>query len=84
MTRWGQVVLLALCAVAEAFVGLKFILPLVMLYMADVGVKIPLPKRLVLAYPKLATYLFTLGGPLLFVALVAISIWLLRLRISSR
>jgi hypothetical protein len=84
MSAAVKVVLVALCTVAVVFVALKFILPLVMLYTADVGVEVPLPKRLVLAYPKLAAYLFTLGGPLLFVVLVATGIWLLRLRTSPR
>jgi hypothetical protein len=39
-----------------------------------VGVKIPLPRRLVSAYPKLSVYLFILGGPLLFIAMVATGI----------
>ena len=37
-----------------------------------------------MAYPVLSTYLFVLGGPILFFALVAAFIWLLRLRIAPR
>ncbi|MGA8765183.1 MAG: hypothetical protein WB562_20115 [Candidatus Sulfotelmatobacter sp.] len=79
-----KVELIALCAVALVFVALKLILPLVWMYIGGVGVEFPLPKRLVTAYPKLATYLFVLGGPLLFGTLVPTGIWLLRLRISPR
>lgn len=77
-----KVVLVVFCAVALVLVALKLILPLVAVYLAGVGVKIRLPRRLVSAYPKLSVYLFILGGPLLFIALVATGIWLLRLRIS--
>ena len=79
-----KLVLVALCAFALVFVVLRFIVPLVAMYMAGVGVAIPLPKRFATAYPKLATYLFIFGGPLLFVALVATGIWLLRLRTFPR
>jgi hypothetical protein len=74
-----RAVLLVVCAVALAFVAWRFILPLADHYMAGVGVEVPLPKRLVMAYPKLAIYLFILGGPLLFLALAIAFIWLLRL-----
>ena len=79
-----KVVLLVLCAVALVFVTLKFIVPLVWMHVRGVGVEIPLPKRLARAYPKLAIYLFVLGGPLLFIALVGSGIWLLRLGTSPR
>jgi hypothetical protein len=79
-----KVALLVLCAVALVFVTLKLILPLVWMHVGGVGVEIPLPKRLARAYPKLALYLFVLGGPLLFIALVASGIWLLRLGTSPR
>jgi len=77
-------VLLVICAVALAFVAWRFILPLAVHHTAGVGVEIPLHKRLVMAYPKLAVYLFILGGPLLFLALAIGFIWLLRLRLTPR
>ena len=73
-----KVVLLGICAVALVFVGLKFFLPLFWLYVRGVGVDSPLPRRLAIEYPKLAICLFVFGGPLLFVALAVISIWLLQ------
>ena len=76
-----RAVLMVVCAVALAFVAWRFILPLAVQYMAGVGVEVPLPKRLVMAYPKLAIYLFNLGGPLLFLALAVALFWLLRLRV---
>ena len=79
-----KVALLGLCAVALVFVALKFILPLVLLYIFGKGVEFPLPERLFKAHTKVAIYLFVLGGPLLFVALVATFIGLLRLHISPR
>jgi hypothetical protein len=39
-------------------------------HIGGLGVESPLPKRLVRAYPKLAVYLFILGGPVLFLALL--------------
>jgi len=77
-------VLMVLCAVALAFVTWRFILPLVAMHVTGVGVAIPLPKRFVKAYPKLATWLFVVGGPLLFLAMVVALIWLLRLRMMTR
>lgn len=68
------------CAVALVFVAWRFILPLALMYIGGLGVESPLPKRLVMAYPKLAAYLFVLGGPTLFLALLVTLIWLLRLR----
>jgi hypothetical protein len=79
-----RAVLMIVCAVALAFVAWRFIFPLVAQYVAGVGVEIPLPKRLVMAYPKLAISLFILGGPLLFFALAIGFIWLLRLRLTPR
>ena len=79
-----KVVLLGLCAVALVFVALKFILPLIWLHFGGVGVEVPLPRRFAMGHPRLALYLFVLGGPLLFIALVATGIWLLRLGISPR
>ena len=73
---------MVVCAVALAFVAWRFILPLAAQYMAGVGVEVPLPKRLVMAYPKLAIYLFILGGPLLFLALAVALFCLLRLRVT--
>jgi len=79
-----KAVLLVVCAAALAFVGWRFILPLVAMHLAGVGVAIPLPKRFVRAFPKLAIYLFVVGGPLIFVAVAITFIWLLRLRIMPR
>ena len=62
----------------------RIIIPLAAQYMAEVGVEVPLPKRLVMPYPKLAIYLFILGGPLLFLALAIAFIWLLRLRLTPQ
>jgi len=73
---------LFVCAVALVLVAWRFILPLAVHFAAGVGVEIPLPKRFVMAYPKLAIFLFVLGGPLLFLALVIALIWLLRLRLN--
>ena len=79
-----RAVLMVVCAVALAFVAWRFILPLVWMHVGGVGVEIPLPKPLARAYPKLALYLFVLGGPLLFIALVIAFIWLLRLRLTPQ
>jgi hypothetical protein len=68
----------AICAVALVFVAWRFILPLAMMYIGGLGVLSPIPKRLAVAYPKLAVYLFVMGGPMLFVALLVTLIWLLR------
>jgi hypothetical protein len=76
--------LMVVCAVALAFVVWRLILPLVVMHMAGVGVAVPLPKRFVRAYPKLATYLFVVGGPMLFVVLAMAFIWLVRLRLTPR
>ena len=76
--------LMVVCAVALAFVAWRFILPLVAMHMAGVGVAVPLPKRFVRAYPKLATYLFVVGGPMLFLGLVMAFIWLVRMRLTPR
>jgi hypothetical protein len=68
----------AVCAVALIFVGWRFVLPIALMYIGGMGVESPLPKRLVITYPKLAVYLFVLGGPTLFLALLVTLIWLLR------
>ena len=77
-------VLMVVCAVALAFVAWRFILPLAAQYLAGVGVEIPLPKRFVMAYPKLAVYLFILGGPFLFLVFAVAFVWLLRLGLTPR
>jgi hypothetical protein len=79
-----KAVLIVVCAVALLFVAWRFILPLVAMHMAGVGVAIPLPQRFARAYPKLATYLFVVGGPILFLALVVALIWLVRVRLAPR
>jgi len=73
-----KAMLVAVCAVALVFVAWAFIRPLALMYIGGLGVESPLPKRLVMAYPKLAVYLFVLGGPMLFLALLVTLIWLLR------
>ena len=80
MTVSYKALLIVVCAVALAFVAWRFILPLAAMHLAGVGVEIPLPKGFVKAHPKLATYLFVLGGPALFVALVVAFVWLLFVR----
>jgi hypothetical protein len=70
--------LVAVCIFALVFVGWRFILPLGMMYLGGLGVESPLPKRIVMAYPKLSVYLFVLGGPMVFLALLVTLIWLLR------
>jgi hypothetical protein len=50
-----------------------------MMYIGGLGVFSPIPKRLAVAYPKLAVYLFVLGGPMLFLALLVTLIWLVTL-----
>jgi hypothetical protein len=79
-----RAVLMVVYAVALAFVAWRFILPLVWMHVGGVGVEIPLPKWLARAYPKLAIYLFVLGGPLLFIVLVIAFILLLRLRLTPQ
>ncbi len=79
-----KVALVSLCAIALVFVALKLIFPLAWMYVGGVGIEIPLPSRFATMYPRLAIYLFVLGGPLLFLALVGSEIWLLRLRTSPR
>lgn len=74
-----KLALLGFCAVALIVVAVKFIVPLLLLYCGGVGVFSPIPKRLTVAYPRLAIYLFVFGGPGLFIALIAAGIWLLRL-----
>ena len=74
------IVLVVLCAVALLVVAWRVILPLAVLHFGGAGVEFPLPKRLVMAHPKLAIYLFVIGGSVLFLALVVAFIWLLRLR----
>jgi hypothetical protein len=66
------------CAVALVFVAWRFILPLALMYIGGLGVLSPIPKRLAKACPKLAVYLFVLGGPMFFLALLVTLIWLLR------
>ena len=62
MSAVVKVVLVAVCADALVFVVLRFIVPLVAMHKAGVGVEIPLSKRIAAAHPKLAGYLFVLGG----------------------
>jgi hypothetical protein len=54
------------------------------MHLAGVGAAIPFPKRFVKAYPKLTIWLFVVGGPLLFLAMVVAFICLLRLRFMPR
>ena len=73
----SKVMLEAVCAVALVFVAWRLILPIWLMYVGGWGVESPLPKRLVMAYPKLAVYLFVVGGPALFLALLVTLVWLL-------
>lgn len=52
MSAVVKLVLILLCVGALGFVVLKFILPLVALYAAGVGVKIPLPTSFVRTHPQ--------------------------------
>ena len=70
MSVFVKITVTIICAVVPMFVVWRFILPLGALYLAGVGVEIPFSKRFVMAHPKLAIYLFVVGGPLLFLALV--------------
>ena len=67
-----------LCAVALALVAVKVVLPLILLYVGGLGVEIPMPTRFVRTHPRAAIYLWALGGPAIFIALLATGIWLLR------
>jgi hypothetical protein len=69
---------MALCAVAAVLVGWRLILPLGVMYIGGLGVESPIPKRVVIAYPRLAAYLFVLGGPILFIGLLIVLVWLAR------
>jgi hypothetical protein len=77
-----RTMLVAVCAVALVLVAWRLILPLALMYIGGLGVKSPFPKRLVMDYPRLAVYLFALGGPMLFLALLIILIWLLRQHVT--
>lgn len=76
--------LVVVCVVALVFVVWRLILPLGLLYIGGLEVELPLPKRLVMAYPRLAISLFVFVGPLLFLALAITIIWLLRLSTKLR
>ena len=71
-----------LCGVAVVFVGWRFVLPVVMVYLAGVGVFLPFPMRFANAFPRLTAYLFVFGGPALFIGLLLTFFWLLRFRKS--
>ena len=58
-----RALLAVVCGVAFVFVTWRFILPLIAMHVAGVGVAIPLPKRFVKAYPKLAIWLFRCWEP---------------------
>ena len=79
-----RALLAVVCVVALVFVTWRFILPLIAMHVAGVGVAIPLPKRFVKAYPRLAIWLFVVGGPLLFLSMVVGFICLMRLRFMPR
>jgi hypothetical protein len=64
--------------VALGFVGLKFVLPLYLMYGRGFGVETPFPRRFCKSYPRVAAGLFVLGGPVLFAVLIATGIWLLK------
>jgi hypothetical protein len=73
-----RAILMALCALAVVLVGWRLILPLGLMYIGGLGVESPIPKRVVIAYPRLAAYLFVLGGPILFIGLLIVLVWLAR------
>ena len=75
-----RIILVAICTVAVLLVGWRFILPLGLMYIGGLGVQSPLPRRLVIAFPRLAVYLFVLGGPIIFLALLIALVWLVRLK----
>ena len=75
--------LLGICVVALVVVTLKFIVPLLLLYVGGLGVEPPIPRWLWTVYPRIAISLFVFGEPLHFIALVAIGIWLLHLPTSA-
>jgi hypothetical protein len=84
MTTFCKSALVIVCLVALAYIGWRFILPLAALYLSGVGIAVPLPRQFVAAYPRLAVYLFVFGAPILFVALAAALMWLLRTRMTPR
>jgi hypothetical protein len=71
--------LIFVCVAALVLVAWRLILPLGLLCMGGLGVDLPLPKRLAMSCPRLAISVFVLGGPLLFIVLVAAIISLLRI-----
>jgi hypothetical protein len=84
MSTFCKSALVIVCLVALAYIGWRFILPLAALYLGGVGVAVPLPRRFVVAHPRLAVYLFVFGAPIVFIALAVALIWLLRLRMAPR
>ncbi len=69
-----------LYGIALIVVAVKLILPLILVYTGTGAVQIPVPTRFAKRFPSLTIYLFVVGGPLLFIALLAMGAWLVRTR----
>jgi hypothetical protein len=54
------------------------VVPLYLMYLRGFGVEMPFPSWFSRGYPRLATGLFVLGGPILFVALIGTGVWVLK------
>jgi len=66
-----RVLLLALGTIALLVIFMKVILPLVLLYTTGLGIELPIPAALARRYPRASILAFSVGGPCLFVVLLA-------------
>jgi hypothetical protein len=74
----SRLVLAGIGIVLAVWLVLKCVLPLVLMYSKGVGVEVPFPKGLWRKYPRLVIMCFTIGGPTLFLLLLAGILYILR------
>ena len=60
-----------------AWLALKYVLPLAIMYSTGVGVEVPFPKALARKYPRLLIMWSVIGAPTLFLLLSAGILYLL-------
>jgi len=75
MTAMQRYILAAFCAVASLAV-LRVVLPVFANLFVGLGVSLPLPRRLFEAHPRTALGILLVGGPVLMLGLLGMSLWL--------
>jgi hypothetical protein len=72
----SKLIILAAGLVLLFWLGIRFIIPLVMMHWLGVGVEVRVPPSFAKRHPALTIYFFNIGAPVLFLLILAGTIYL--------